>query len=182
MASRLIQTSRRRILTPAALALALALALGGCGTLLQPTTEDAIEMQKNAVLAYDGGDNAKAEALYLGLTRISPNDAEAWFRLGNLYARSDRADSAADAYRHALLLAPNDDRAWYNLGIVRQRQAEAAFIQAQQLSKPGDEINTRSTQLIKQLAPLKPQSSSQPGDTAVSNHADANADTDATAK
>ncbi|HWU83826.1 MAG TPA: tetratricopeptide repeat protein [Rhodocyclaceae bacterium] len=144
----------RRLIRSASL-LAATLLLGACGTLTPTSTEDAIEMQKNALLAYDGGDDAKAEALYVGLTRISPNDPEAWFRLGNLYARSNRADNAADAYRHALLLAPRDERAWYNLGIVRQRQAQAAFIQAQQLSRPGEEINTRSAQLVRQLAPLK---------------------------
>ena len=134
-------------------ALALALLLSGCGSLMSTSTDDAMEMHRNALLAYEEGEDAKAEALYVSLTRISPNDAETWLRLGNLYARSGRADKAADAYERALLLTPNDARLWYNLGVIRQRQTLAAYIQALQLSQPGDLIYERSEAMIKQFAP-----------------------------
>lgn len=135
--------------------LSIALCLAGCGSLMPLSTENALDMQRNALLAYDSGEDAQAEALFVGLLRVSPNDAETWLRLGNLYARSGRPDNAADAYQRALLLTPNDDRLWYNLGVIRQRQAHAAYIQAQQLSKPGEEIHDRSTRLLKQMAPAK---------------------------
>lgn len=131
------------------------LCLAGCGSIMQLSTEDALEMRRNALLAYDGGEDAKAEALFVGLLRVSPNDPETLLRLGNLYARSGRPEHAADTYHRALLLTPNDDRLWYNLGIIRQRQAHAAYIQAQQLSKPGEEIHDRSERLLKQVAPAK---------------------------
>jgi Flp pilus assembly protein TadD len=130
----------------------LSLLLAGCGSLMPTSTESALDIQKNALLAYEGGEDAKAEALYLGLVRISPSDAETWLRLGNLYARSGRPDNAADAYQRALLLAPNDARLWYNLGVIRQRQALAGFIQALQSSKPDELIYERSEALIRQLA------------------------------
>jgi tetratricopeptide (TPR) repeat protein len=135
------------------LTLFLMVLLSGCGSLMQTSTDDALEMQRNALLAYQGGEDGKAEALYVGLLKISPSDAETWFRLGNLYARSNRPDNAADAYQHALLLKPNDARAWYNLGVIRQRQTLAAFIQSLEFSKPGDFIYESSEGLIKQIAP-----------------------------
>jgi Flp pilus assembly protein TadD len=86
------------------------------------------ERQAAALRAYDKGEDAQAESLYLGLLRLSPNDAETHFRLGNLYARSGRPDRAAESYMQTLMASPSDVRAWYNLGIVRQRQAQAALI------------------------------------------------------
>lgn len=130
-------------------------ALMGCSTLLAPSTEDALLVYRNADQAYMAGEDARAEALYQGLLRVSPNDAEIWLRLGNLYARGNRADAAADAYQRSLLLNPADSRVWYNLGIIRQRQAHAAMLQTHQLSQKDDPLYARSEQLIRQLAPAK---------------------------
>lgn len=134
--------------------LVLVMLLSGCGSLMPTNTNDAMEMHRNALLAYEEGEDAKAESLYVSLTRVSPNDAETWLRLGNLYARSGRADKAADAYERALLLTPNDARLWYNLGVIRQRQTLASYIQSLQLSQPGDLIYERSEAMIKQFAPI----------------------------
>lgn len=135
---------------------ALSMVLTGCG-LMQTSTEDALETQRNAMSAYESGEDKKAEALYLGLIKISPRDAEAWLRLGNLYARSGRPDNAADAYQRGLLLTPNDARLWYNLGVIRQRQTLAAYIQALELTKPGEEIYENSEGQIQLLAPSSEQ-------------------------
>ena len=134
--------------------LSAALLLCACST---PTVfgGDVFDLNRKAALAYESGEDAKAEALYQGLSRAAPNDAEIWLRLGNLYARSDKADDAADAYQHALLLNPNDQRAWYNLGVIRQRQAHAAFIQANQFADKSDPIYKKTEELIEQLAPAK---------------------------
>ena len=128
------------------------LLLSGCG-LMQASTDDLLDMQRNALSAYEGGQDAKAEALYLGLLKTAPSDAETWLRLGNLYARTGRPDNAADAYQRGLLLAPNDARLWHNLGVIRQRQALAAYIQALELTKPGEVIYENSESQIQLLAP-----------------------------
>ena len=140
--------------------LAMSLTMCGCG-LMQPSTEDALEMQRNAMNAYEGGEEARAEARYLGLIKMNPGDAETWLRLGNLYARSNRPDKAADAYQRGLLLAPHDERLWYNLGVIRQRQTLAAYIQALQLTKPGEEIYDRSEARIQLLAPSKAETADE---------------------
>ena len=116
-------------------------------------TDDVYEMHQSALLAYDSGADARAEALYHGLARSAPNDPETWLRLGNLYARSNRRDKAAQACARGLLLAPADARLWYNLGIIRQRQAHAAFIMAHQFIPDADPIQARAKALIERLAP-----------------------------
>lgn len=128
------------------------LSLVACST---PTVigGDVFDIQRNAVLAYESGQDAKAEALYQGLARAAPGDPETWLRLGNLYARSNKPDDAADAYQHAIMLNPSDQRVWYNLGIIRQRQAHAAFIQANQLSAKEDPLYAKTQALIDKLAP-----------------------------
>lgn len=116
-------------------------------------TDDVYEMHRSALLAYESGADARAEALYQGLARATPNDPETWLRLGNLYARSNRPDKAAEAYERGLLLAPADPRLWYNLGIIRQRQAHAAFIAAHQYIDDADPLQARAKAMIERLAP-----------------------------
>lgn len=134
---------------------ALRLAFSFCiaANLMACASDNVYEQHKSAVLAYESGADARAEALYQGLARAAPNDPETWLRLGNLYARSNRPDKAGDAYERGLLLAPSDARLWYNLGIIRQRQAHAAFIQAHQFIANADPLQTRAKALIEQLAP-----------------------------
>ena len=78
--------------------------------------------------------DAKAEALYQGLARTAPNDPETWLRLGNLYARSNRPDEAADYYRAALAQAPNMAELHGNLAAAQRsvRQAFDSITAAQQ--------------------------------------------------
>ncbi len=139
-----------RELKPFAAPILAALALlAGCAS------DSLYEQHHDAVLAYESGANARAEALYQGLARSAPNDPETWLRLGNLYARAERPDAAADAYHRGLLLAPSDARLWYNLGIVRQRQAHAALIQAHQFMADDDPLLARSQAIIDRLAPAE---------------------------
>lgn len=124
----------------------------GCGGLeTRSVGEDLVKMQQEAQVAFDSGENARAEALYKGLIRSMPNDAETWFRLGNLYARTDNPDQAANAYLTALSLNGSDARAWHNLGIVRLRQGWAAFLRANSMTEPSQPIHAMSTEIIRTL-------------------------------
>jgi len=137
----------RHLICRPALALASTFLLGGCAS------ETVYDQLNSAVLAYESGADAKAEALYQGLARTAPNDPETWLRLGNLYARSNRPDEAADAYQRGLLLAPADARLWYNLGIIRQRQAHASFIQAHQFMDDADPLRAQAGAFVERLGP-----------------------------
>lgn len=138
---------------PAAL-LALTL-LAACqapgGTSELPQRSDLFQLSNEAQLAYESGEDAQAEKLYMALLRQTPNDPEIWFRLGNLYARSHRPDAAADAYQRVLSINGNEPRAWYNLGIVRLRQGWAALIQANSYSATSDALYQESSKMIGHL-------------------------------
>ena len=114
----------------------IATSLGGCTAAVSTAIKtldkdpDLVSINREAELAYESGEAAKAEALYKNLVRRMPNDAETWMRLGNLYARNNRPEEAAAAYQKALTINSNEAKAWNNLGVVRLRQAWAALIQA----------------------------------------------------
>lgn len=130
-------------------------ALAGCaGVENRSGGEDFVKMQREAQAAFDSGENARAEVLYKGLLRSMPNDAETWFRLGNLYARTDNADQAVNAYLTALTLNGSDPRAWHNLGVIRLRQAWAALLRANALTSPKEPINQMSAEMIRSLEKL----------------------------
>ena len=92
---------------------------------------------------------ARAEALFRALARATPNDAETWLRLGNLYARTNNPDQAVEAYLKSLSLNSNDSRAWNNLGIVRLRQSWASLIRANSLADPKDPVAATSSEIVR---------------------------------
>jgi cytochrome c-type biogenesis protein CcmH/NrfG len=113
------------------LVLALA-ALAACASPAPARLKVTVDQQRQAEQAYAGGDMAQALSGYQTLTRALPQNADFWFRLGNVYVRLERPDQAVDAYQHALQIEPAHAKAWHNLGIIRLRQAEAAFAQSAQ--------------------------------------------------
>jgi len=140
-----------------AAALLVAAACAGCASrdesVAKPLDPDAdlITINREAELAYESGEAAKAEALYKSLVRKMPNDSETWFRLGNLYARGNRPDEAANAYQRALLDNNADPRAWHNLGVIRLRQAWASMLQAHDNLKPDQPLYQAVDEVLKQL-------------------------------
>ncbi len=90
----------------------------------------AIDIKATEALAserYAAGDWAAAEVQYVALAREIPQQADYWFRLGNIYARTDRPDPAVSAYREALVRDPQLSKAWFNMGVVQLRQAANSF-------------------------------------------------------
>ena len=130
--------------------------LAGCGTTgpEAPQRSDLFQLSNDAQLAYEAGEDARAEQLYMGLARAAPSDPEIWLRLGNLYARNDRPEAAADAYQRVLALKTNEPRAWYNLGIVRLRQGWAALMHANAALKDTDPLYRETERLMLHLGGL----------------------------
>lgn len=106
------------------------LAMAGCATSPASRLATTVDQQRQADRAYVEGNLAQALSGYQSLTRAMPQNADFWFRLGNVYARLKRPDEAVDAYQHALAIEPAHAKAWHNIGIIRLRQAEAAFGQS----------------------------------------------------
>lgn len=110
--------------------------------------ENIYQLHRDAHTAYDSGEDAQAEKLLLGLSRATPNDAETWFYLGNLYARTSRPDDAAQAYQKSLMLDSRQAKVWHNMGVVRVREAWAAFIQAYSVTPVDDPLHAKLENLI----------------------------------
>lgn len=145
------------------LALLLITQLAGCATdeyagQLLPeksrATPELALLNEQARLADVGGEAAEAESLYKAVLRRMPNDADTWFRLGNLYANNNRAAEAAIAYERTLVADNGHIRAWHNLGVIRLRQSYASFLQAQALSDEDNALTERIDNTLDQLSKL----------------------------
>ncbi len=134
---------------------ALLLALAGCaGGPGMPQPSELFQLSNDAQLAYERGEDARAEQLYRALARQTPSDPEIWLRLGNLYARAHKPDAAADAYQRALAIHGSDPRIWYNLGVIRMRQGWMSLIQAYNYSEEGDPVNVQADDMIQFLGKM----------------------------
>ena len=124
---------------------------------LRPTNNDLsefIEVEKRANIAYQKEDWATAEKEYLQLTQQVPAQSEPWFRLGNVYARTNRLDAAVSTYKEALKRDPGNSKIWHNLGIVQLRQATSTFIQVVNLTEEDDPLNSRGKQVVNSVTEL----------------------------
>ncbi len=144
-----VKTGRLQIMVLAVTMLTACSTMTGTSDL--PQRSELFQLSNDAQLAYETGEDARAEKLYMALLRQTPNDPEVWFRLGNLYARAHRPDAAADAYQRVLSINGNEARAWYNLGIVRLRQGWAALIQSHNYLNPDNPLYLETEKLIGHL-------------------------------
>ncbi|MCB1747587.1 MAG: tetratricopeptide repeat protein [Gammaproteobacteria bacterium] len=120
-----------RLGRPARLAIALfALALGACShqAARDEPAVDIAAARHDGEAAYAAGDWRTAEPHYRALVKAIPQDAELWFRLGNIYARTDQPDRAVQAYREALVRDGDLGKAWFNMGVVHLREAANSFM------------------------------------------------------
>lgn len=136
--------------------IAVMAALAGCAghrTLPAPDhAADAVRDEQAAHLAYASGDISHAAALYESVVTAAPDDADAWFRLGNARFRLQKLDDAGLAYERAITLKPGYAQALYNLGVVRLKQAQAALVASARASDPGDGLRSDSSRIVQRLA------------------------------
>lgn len=132
--------------------------LAGCaghGTLPPPGPGHAGEASQDkhaANQAYASGDIRQAADLYEAVVAAMPNDADAWFRLGNARFRLQKLDDAGAAYERAIKIKPDHAQALYNLGVVRLKQAQAALIASARAGDPSDALRQDSGRIVQRLA------------------------------
>lgn len=78
---------------------------------------------------------AQTEAFLLTALKIDPNNADAYFQLGSLYARSNLLDKALGHLRNAVELSPKSARYHWGLGVAfflqgQQEEALTEFLQS----------------------------------------------------
>jgi tetratricopeptide (TPR) repeat protein len=125
----------------------------GHGTLpVQDHAADAAQEERAANRAYASGDIHHAAELYESVVVAVPDDADAWYRLGNARFRLQKLDEAGAAYERAIKIRPDDARSLYNLGVVRLKQAQAALVASAQAGEPGDRLRSDSGRIVQRLA------------------------------
>lgn len=129
----------------------LCLTLAGCSR--SPTQQatpaveiDASQIRNQAEAAYAAGEWREAGQRYEQLIKVIPQESRLWFRLGNIYARTERPDAAIRAYREALVRDAADGKAWFNMGIVQLRQAANSFLKMQSHVDGDDAIAVQGKQ------------------------------------
>ena len=95
-----------------------------------------------------------AEKAYQRLTVQIPGDVEPWFRLGNVYARTNQLDAAVATYREALIREPKNSKIWHNLGVIQLKQAANTFLEMQQYTEENDPLSLRARHAVNSIANL----------------------------
>jgi len=119
-----------------------------------PELSDIVQLEQTARKAYLDEDWATAEKAYKNLTLQIPGDAEPWFRLGNIYARTNNLDAAVATYREALIRDPKNSKIWHNLGVIQLKQAANTFLEMQQYTEENDPLSLRARYAVNSIANL----------------------------
>ena len=109
---------------------------------------DLFEVKRLADEAYQRGDMVESEKEYAILVKALPEEAEHWFRLANVYYRTQRPDAAISAYREAVIRDPKYAKAWYNMGVVQLREAINSLGEMQTYSDPEDPMSRKGKYLL----------------------------------
>ena len=114
----------------------------------QQPQEDLFEIQAQADEAYQANKYALAEEKYEMLIKASPENAKNWFRLGNIYVRTNRPVAAINLYREAVLRDPTFSKAWFNLSIVQLKQTAYSLNEMLIYVDKNDPMYTRAKNLL----------------------------------
>ena len=126
----------------------------------EPTEKETIEyneitkIEQQAQKAYNEKDWVAAEAAYQKLVENLRQESEPWFRLGNVYTRTNRPDEAIYAYQQSLNINPNNTKAWNNLGVTQLRQATNTFVNMQQHMHIDNPLNDRVNNVVEVMTDL----------------------------
>ena len=112
---------------------------------------DLFELERQADAAYQQGDLAASEQDYVELVKKIPEESLHWFRLGNIYARTQRPDAAIIAYREAVLRKPDSSKAWYNMGIIQLREAANTFNEMQVHTESQDPLHNEGKRIMEEI-------------------------------
>ena len=100
--------------------------------------EDVFALSAAAARAYRESRWIEAARDYRRLAERVPEDAYAWFRLGNTYAQQGAYARAIDAYERSIARDERQPKAWFNLATAYLLHAQAALRGARERLRPGD--------------------------------------------
>lgn len=133
--------------------------LAALGCEQTPTKPDAppinlAEVYSLAAKAYAEQDWEGSEKHYATLTRKAPEEAEPWFKLGNIYARTQRPALAIQYYRETVVRDSQHIKAWHNMAIIQLRVARQSFVELEMLVKPDNPLHQKSVKIQKAIDDL----------------------------
>lgn len=108
---------------------------------------DLAALEKQAAEAYTKQDWLASEQHFIKLTKHSPTAVEPWFKLGNIYARTNRFALAVRAYREVVVRDAKHSRAWHNMGVIQLRQAAQSFAELEKTALKDDPLAVRGAEL-----------------------------------
>lgn len=130
----------------AAVVMATLLLSTGCASLQIPpdkqkqhkVSADVFELTFAAEQAYQQSRWIEAVRIYQQIVEQVPHDADAWFRLGNIYAQQGVFERAIHAYESSLNYNSEQPKAWFNLSTAYLLNARAAMRGAHGRLRAGD--------------------------------------------
>ena len=121
----------------------------GCATTQKPVDINLVMNQ--AQQAYKAKDWKTSEIKFAQLISLVPNEAEFWFKLGNVYAHTNRPAKAITAYKEVVIRKPKLSKAWHNLSLMSLRQTTHLFIEMLQYLNPNDPVFITAKQSVNDL-------------------------------
>ena len=129
--------------------------LSGCLTLSSDNEDqgnvDYFKLKSDAEKAYKNKDYKTAEKKYLKISKGVARDPEAWFKLGNIYARTQRPNLAVRAYKEAIVRDTKLTKAWNNLAVVYLRQALNAYTSMVTHAKADDPLIEKARMRLEKI-------------------------------
>lgn len=119
-----------------------------------PSDTNIAELEEMAREAYQNEDWETSEEAYKHLTLQTPYEVEPWFRLGNIYAQTNRLDGAVEAYQEALLIEPENTKVLHNLGVIQLRMAANTFLEIRQHTEENGPMRLRANHAVYSITNL----------------------------
>jgi tetratricopeptide (TPR) repeat protein len=120
----------------------------------QTPQQDLFEIERLANQTYENSEWLESEKHYSLLIEIDPEKSRNWFRLGNIYARTNRPDAAIYAYREALIRDSELTNAWYNMGIIQLKQAAYSLNEMQLYVDENDPVAEKGQRILQAILDL----------------------------
>lgn len=112
---------------------------------------DLMDIRQKADQAYIDDDFVASEEYYTVLVKEVPEEAEHWFRLANVYVKTDRPYAAMNLYREAVIRDPEFTRAWYNLGIVQLKQTAFSLNEMLIYTDSNDPLHSKAEIMLEKI-------------------------------
>ncbi len=130
--------------------------LSGCNMIGLKDTEDAPEidllaLRDEADSAYLNDDLKTSEENYTILVKEMPEEALHWYRLANIYVRTNRPEAAINLYREAVIRDPEFSKAWYNLGIVQLKQTVFSLNEMLIYTDRNDPLYSKAATILEEI-------------------------------